>query len=450
MTYPCLVWPEKQHLFYPNLKEYIFCVLEKYFQGRNILYHGDNLVLLTWLLKNKQKVDLIYIDPPFATNSIFYLKRSIGDASYNKKKELINFPCYDDVWKTGINSYLNMLYSRLILMHKILSETGSIYVHVDYRVSAYVRILLDEIFGRDNFINEIIWFYKTGGVPEKIGFSKKHDVIFFYTKNRNKAYWSPQKEKSYLKHRYGFSNIDIKKDSKGEYTLVYCRDVFDIPALRGNHPERVEYATQKPEELLERLILASSKKGDIVADFFCGSGTALVVAEKLGRRWIGCDKGVWPIHVCRKRLLQRVKKPNFQIVKITKQEQQNSLKPTIFDLQVSVKKEHRFNIIGNYFKITILKNSKKYCFCLEDFFPLKEDESFSKKLKINKWSDWIDFWAIDVEGRDEFVPTWFSFRTRFNRNIELKSPYLKIKKKVVKIKVISFCGTEYTQFIKMK
>ena len=163
--------------------------------------------------------------------------------------------------------------------------------------------MLDEIFGPENHINEIIWFYKTGGLPEKLGFGRKHDTIHYYVKSRRHAIWNPQKEKSYVKHKYGFSNIEILEDSAGRYTNVNCRDVFDIPALRGNQPERVNFPTQKPEALLERIIRASSNEDSLVGDFFCGSGTTGIVAGRLGRRWILADASRLAVHTTRKRLL---------------------------------------------------------------------------------------------------------------------------------------------------
>lgn len=183
-------------------------------------------------------------------------------------------------------------------------------------------MIATEHFGSSNLINEVIWLYKTGGMPEKLGWGRKHDNILFYTKNTEKARWNPQKEKSYLMHKYGFSNIEIFTDENGQYTLVNCRDVFDIPALRGNQPERVDFSTQEPEALLERIILASSNPSDLVADFFCGSGTTLAVAEKLGRRWIGCDLGRWAIHVTRKRLLSIPNCKPFEVLNLGKYERQ--------------------------------------------------------------------------------------------------------------------------------
>jgi len=271
----------------------------------NKLFWGENLLILHALAdKFAGKIDLIYIDPPFATGTNFSFQRPIGEKTYRDKHYQIIDTAYRDSWDKGLPSYLSMIQERLRLMYKLLSDSGSLYVHVDYRVSAYLRLILDEIFGPENFINEIIWFYKTGGMPEKLGFGRKHDNILFYVKDRTKATWNPQKEKSYLMHKYGFANIEVFKDERGKYTLVNCRDVFDISALRGNQPERVDYPTQKPEALLERIIKASTNPGDLVADFFCGSGTTLCVAEKLGRRWLGSDLGRWAVHVTKKRLLQ--------------------------------------------------------------------------------------------------------------------------------------------------
>lgn len=263
----------------------------------NRLIHGDNLLAAEALLdKFAGRIDMIYIDPPFATGSDFSLTSRIAG------KEVALTKAYRDTWESGLPSWLSMMENRLRLIYDLLSERGSLYVHLDYRTSAAVRFLLDSIFGPRCFINEIIWHYKTGGLPEKLGFGRKHDNILFYVKDPAKATWNPQKEKSYLMHRYGFSNVRIHSDRNGEYTLVNCRDVFTIPALRGNQPERVDYPTQKPEALLERMILASTNEDDLVADLFCGSGTTVAVAERLGRRWIGCDIGTGAIHTTRKRL----------------------------------------------------------------------------------------------------------------------------------------------------
>lgn len=180
-----------------------------------------------------------------------------------------------------------MMCIRLVELKRVLKETGSIYLHCDPTASHYLKILLDTIFTANNFRNEIVWLYKTGGVSKRY-FAWKHDIILMYSKT-DKWKFNPQKEKSYLMHKYGFSNIAILKDDTGYYTEVNMRDVWDIPALRGNQPEKMEYPTQKPEALLERIIQAASDENDIVLDPFCGCGTALVTAHRLNRKWIGID-----------------------------------------------------------------------------------------------------------------------------------------------------------------
>ncbi|NMC62098.1 MAG: site-specific DNA-methyltransferase [SAR324 cluster bacterium] len=273
----------------------------------NLLIHAENSHVMSALKRDYGgKIDLIYLDPPFDIGSDISIDLSFGEHSSKSapKSNLFRAIAYGDHWKEGSESYLEMLQTRLLLCKELLSERGSLYLHCDYRSTAYMRLILEEIFGKKNYINECIWHYKTGGMPEKLGYGRKHDTIHFVVKDPNKAIWHPQKEKSYLGHKYGFKNIEIEKDERGHYTWTNLRDVWIIPALRGNQPEKVDYPTQKPEALLERIILASSDKDSIVADFFCGSGTTGVVAERLGRRWIMCDQGDLAIHTCRKRLLE--------------------------------------------------------------------------------------------------------------------------------------------------
>ena len=273
---------------------------------RNRLIWGDNKRVIASLLPEfGGQVNLIYIDPPFDVGADFTQEVPLGDETSTGKngQAALEVVAYRDKWGRGAESYLHMMFEQLTLMRELLAESGSIYVHCDWRVERPLRLLLDEVFGAENFVNEVIWFYKTGGLPERLGYGKKHDTIFFYAKSRAACTWNPQKEKSYLRHNYGFSNIDIQQDDHGKFTLVNCRDVFDIPALRGNSPERVDFPTQKPEALLERIIRASTNPGDLVADFFCGSGTTAAVAKRLGRRWIMSDLSRFAIHTTRKRLI---------------------------------------------------------------------------------------------------------------------------------------------------
>jgi site-specific DNA-methyltransferase (adenine-specific)/adenine-specific DNA-methyltransferase len=305
----------------------------------NKLIWGDNKLILS-SLKNgplREEIEaqgglkLIYIDPPFDVGADFSMDIEIGGDTFTKKPNILEELAYRDTWGKGADSFIAMIYERLALMRDLLAEDGSIYVHCDWRVTPLVRLCMDDIFGPSNYINECIWLYKTGGMPEKLGYGRKHDTIHFSVRNRQKAIWNIQKEKSYLSHNYGFSNIELFSDDRGTYSLVNLRDVWDIAALRGNQPEKVAYPTQKPEALLERIIQASSNEGDLVADFFCGSGTMAAVAETLGRKWIVADLGKFAIHTTRKRMIgvQRELKAEgkdyraFEILNLGKYERQH-------------------------------------------------------------------------------------------------------------------------------
>lgn len=264
----------------------------------NTFYHGDCLFVLTHDIP-AESVDLIYLDPPFFTGKVQKGKWQPGamEVSFEDSKKFWKekgISIYAPDWlkyiaiqRPDFASYLYYMMQRLEACHKVLKKTGSIYLHCDYRASHYLKIIMDEIFTSDRFINEIIWYYKTGGTSKR-WLGRKHDTIFFYSKSPIYKFY-PQKEKSYLTHKYGFSNIQIHQDKHGYYTWVGMRDVWDIPALRGNQPETTGYPTQKPEELLERIIRLSTDEDDLVLDPFCGCGTTVIVASKLNRRFIGID-----------------------------------------------------------------------------------------------------------------------------------------------------------------
>ena len=284
---------------------------------RNRLIYGDNLLVMQALLAGDEytpsmrgKIDLIYIDPPFDSKADYRTKIKLPGCDIEKRPTVIEQFAYSDTWKDGTASYLRMMVPRLILMRELLSEQGSIYVHIDWHVGHYVKVIMDEIFGKENFVNEIIWSYKTGGVPEKLGYAKKHDILFFYSKVKNRTFFKLPKQKSYLDskffkpHQKKSKELGIEEDYIGMFRLVECRDVWDdIKAFHPRCSERVDYATQKPEALLKRIIEASCPEGGIVADFFAGSGTTGVVAEKLGRRWIMSDLGKPACMIMRKRLI---------------------------------------------------------------------------------------------------------------------------------------------------
>ncbi|NLY77706.1 MAG: site-specific DNA-methyltransferase [Tissierellia bacterium] len=274
----------------------------------NQFYQGDNLLVMGKLIKEgyKGKLDLIYIDPPFLTKTKHNGKINIVAQDKEYTFELF---AYDDTWEEGLYSYLKMIYPRLYLMRELLSDRGTIYVHLDYRTVHYVRILMDEIFGEENFMNEIIWAYKSGGVSKRY-YSRKHDNILVYTKTKDYIF-NPQQEKSYNRDfkPYKFKGVKEYQDEIGWYTLVNLKDVWQIDMVGRTSRERVNYASQKPEALMERIILTSTDENSIVADFFAGSGTTGIVAERLNRRWIMSDKGDLSSITIHKRLLENASKP---------------------------------------------------------------------------------------------------------------------------------------------
>lgn len=284
----------------------------------NRLCYGDNLLVMQALLNGDEatglpsmrgKIDLIYIDPPYDSKADYRTKITLPNCDIEQRPNVLEQFAYSDTWKEGTISYLKMMYPRLYLMRELLSEQGSIYVHVDWHVGHYVKILLDDIFGKIQFTNEIIWAYKSGGVGDST-FARKHDVIYFYKKS-NQSIFNVLKEKSYNRgfKPYRFKGVSEYEDELGWYTLVNCKDVWDIEMVGRTAQERVNYATQKPEKLLERIIKASSNESSIVADFFGGSGTTASVAERLGRRWIMSDFGKPANMIMRKRLIDQEAKP---------------------------------------------------------------------------------------------------------------------------------------------
>ena len=306
---------------------------------RNRLIWGDNKLVMASLLNEfKGKIDLIYIDPPFDVGADFTMNVPVGDGkeTLGKDQSALEMVAYRDMWGKGTDSYLHMMHERLVLIRDLLNEKGSIYVHVDYRMSGLIRGLLEDVFGNFYMLNEIIWCYIGGRVP-KIAFGRRHDSIFLFSKSDKwKFNWQnvmePLSTKQEARYRYKDehgpyrlmgrclkgSPIRASRDISPEWEkthpeLVYryymkegtlCLDYWNIPVINQVAAERTGFPTQKPEELLERMILASSDKGDLVADFFCGSGTTGAVAEKLGRRWIMADLGRFAIHTSRKRLIQ--------------------------------------------------------------------------------------------------------------------------------------------------
>ena len=261
---------------YEHIAGSSFAIEEELGESDNLLALGDNAVFMKHLLEGGMggKVQQIYIDPPFFSKASY---DAVIKVQSSEGETAVKHMAYEDVWKEGMAEYLKMLCVRLMLMKDLLSDSGTIWVHLDWHGVHYVKLLMDEIFGEKNFINEIIWTYKSGGSSKK-HFARKHDTILVYSKT-NKF-----------------------QDETGWYTMVNMKDVWSIDMVGRTSAERTGYATQKPEALLERIVAAGSREGDICADFFCGSGTLGAAAGKLGRRWICCDNGPLAVAAAMKRL----------------------------------------------------------------------------------------------------------------------------------------------------
>ena len=307
--FPELRWTGKRP--YRSTQYYPAQLRESYGEEQNgwinKIFWGDNLQVMSHLLKEyRGKIDLIYIDPPFDSKADYKKKievRGIGKAasdstSFEEKQ-------YGDIWTN--DEYLQFMYERLIIMRELLSDTGSIFLHCDWHKAPHLRCLLDEIFGPENFRNEIIWSYKSAGMSTST-FPRKHDNIFYYSKTADRVFYPiyvPHDEKVIKR---------FQRDEKGPYQLVNGKkyymnpqgkpveDVWEI-LLANRDSQRTGYPTQKPEALIERIIKCATREGDLVLDCFMGSGTTQAVAMKLGRRFIGADINLGAIQTTTKRLL---------------------------------------------------------------------------------------------------------------------------------------------------
>lgn len=333
----------------------------------NKLIWGDNRLILSSLksgalreqIEEAGGLKLIYIDPPFDVGADFSMDIEIGGETFHKEPNLLEQIAYRDTWGRGADSFISMIYERLILMRDLLHAEGSIYVHCDWKINPIIRLALDEVFGRQNFRSEIIW-KRTSGHSDANRYGSSHDVILFFTRSDSWIWNQPFQtyDLDYVESYYRYSDSDGRKWMSGDlgaaglqgggYDYVWkgvrrlwrvppktmerlegesriyytkngiprikryldessgmpAQDIWaDVESLRSWHKEKAGYETQKPEALLERIVSASSSEGDLVADFFSGAGTTAAVAEKLGRKWIAADLGKFAIHATRKRLI---------------------------------------------------------------------------------------------------------------------------------------------------
>ena len=280
----------------------------------NKLIWGDNKLILSSLksgalrrqIEEAGGLKLIYIDPPFDVGADFSMDIEIGGETFHKEANLLEQIAYRDTWGRGADSFISMIYERLILMRDLLAEDGSLFVHCDWRVQAYMRVALDEVFGRESFRNEIVWHYRRWPAKSPM-FQRSHDTIFWFSRGV-RTIWNQQFQELSEATLKRFGGMKVRGETTKEVldeasAGAPMRDVWDINHVLGANPENVSYPTQKPEALVSRMILATTNPGDLVADFFCGSGTTAAVAEKLDRKWIATDLGKFGIHTTRKRLI---------------------------------------------------------------------------------------------------------------------------------------------------
>ena len=371
----------------------------------NKLIWGNNSLVLSSLINGplREEIEkqgglkLVYIDPPFNLGDDFEFEIEVGKEKLNKKRNALEQLAYSDTWGKGEDSFLSMIYERLKLIKMLMSNDASIYVHCDYRVSSYLRIILNEIFGEDNFKNELIWSYRIQGVGKKF-WARKHDTIFFYTKS-NVYNFKPEKEDviyekpfidtkkidcdlSKLTERNRKEIIDSINSNKAlnpqfknlifdkYYNDVYVRDVWDSdytkPLISGS-TEYLRYPTQKPEGLMKRIINASSNDNDLVADFFSGSGSFIATAEKLNRKWIGCDLGKFAIHTSRKRLINVIREKEkegqhfrpFEVLNLGKYQREFFVKDYLFNernLKNLQAEEHYYKFILDAYKAKVVES----------------------------------------------------------------------------------------------
>jgi len=310
----------------------------------NKLIWGDNKLILSSLKSGAMRdeiesaggIKLIYIDPPFDVGYDYSMDIQVGDDTLTKEPNALEDIAYRDTWGKGSDSFIAMIYERLSLMRDLLADDGSIYVHCDYRVSGYIHLILDELFGKGTHQNEIIWHFIKGASGNE-RFGRKHQTIFWYSKSKDRFLFNRKEigiaynPETIARAQRGEARYNITAEELEEKGKNPGDVWFDLHPVQGNSIENTGYATQKPESLIERIIKASSNEGDMVADFFCGSGTTAAVAERLGRKWIASDLGKFAIHTTRKRMItaQREQKQTgesyraFEILNLGKYERQH-------------------------------------------------------------------------------------------------------------------------------
>jgi DNA modification methylase len=310
---PLLEWAGKKAIIPPPLALVQRAAVLTNSSADQRLIQGENLGVMSALIADYEgEIDLIYADPPFLSGKSYRVRTGQGEDS-RRPEDWKTAKGFRDEWNDRAE-YLNMLFSRLRLMHALLADTGTLYLHLDWHSAGYARVLLDEVFGPGRLLNEIIWTYH-GPSPIRSAFKRKHDTIYVYTKSKEYTFnadavrvpYDVSTVKTFSSTKAGFGKRpDLERGKVPE-------DWWYFPVVARMHRERTGYPTQKPEALLERIILASSNPGDLVADFFSGSGTTVAIARRLSRRWLACDISPIAINTTRRRLLLEPEAGGFSV-----------------------------------------------------------------------------------------------------------------------------------------
>ena len=441
---------------------------------RNLLVRGDNRLLLSSLCNGPLRravedcggIKLMYIDPPFAVGTDFSMPLEIGtpeprEAGRRKNKEKTpRLLAYRDRWEQGLHSFLRMIHERLLLMRDLLAEDGSLYLHCDWRLAPHMRLMLDEVFGPERFLGDIVWHYTGGGRSERY-FSRKHDRLLHYAASRRWIFNVDAVRVPY-KPTSGYAKGGITSAAGKRYSPnplgTPVDDVWDIPMINPLSGERLDYPTQKPEALLERIVKASSRPGDLVADFFCGSGTLPAVAEKLGRKWLAADASPPAVHATRKRLLvvraalppQNPPQP-FLLAEMDPESASDTPAPcdSVFFHQARLTRRTLPYSIRGVRTATRIEGNR-FSLELVEFSPAAPgrppnggnpeapagDAALFAALLRRDWRDWLDYWSIGApdespplaEGMEKDLHCngilWHSARKRKSAGPETRSPFL--------------------------
>lgn len=400
---PMLQWTGKKPLesieYFPAQEKEMYGDLNA--KEFNKLFWGDNLQVLSHLLKEyRGKIDLIYIDPPFDSAASYVKKVKLrGQKIEGQQRNLLEEKQYTDIWEN--DGYLQFMYERLLLIKELLSDKGSIYIHMDEKRSHYIKLILDEVFGKENFIREIIWRigWISGYKSKAKNWIRNHDIIFYYAKSKGSQVFN----KYYIPYPKGYTRRDGAKPEGDGYPIEdtwNCNDLDDMNSIQimSFSGEKLDYPTQKNENLLERIITASSNPGDLVLDCFCGSGTTLAVAQKLGRRWIGCDINLGAIQTTTKRLNQILEEQK-QKKLLNKFEGLNAFKVyNVNDYEIFKNEIESKEIIMEMYGVEPIKQS---------YFDGVLDENLVKVMPLNRVLNKMDIENLLKEIRkstDKFTP----------------------------------------------